>query len=272
MNYKSITRKKRKVKKVVKSRKYIKKRRSTYKYRNKTQNLRKKRTSVKQKHTRRKMYGGEGECDTEVITTAAITAIESFPKGFKTFIDILEKCPDIMKNETLKNIYKEKIELKHDNGQSTGYLGLLGLQLINYLHARIIKLRKQLDNLKEKGASDNRELLIDIENKIESLKTAISLMDQVAAAPGITEIQLVGTIKARVDTKYYDCYVELYNKLASELKIKNRMIPLSTSACDFSQSCDSDQEVCGTCCIPDDLDNRKRHNPQDYIDPKRQKY
>lgn len=84
MNYKSKTHKKHKVKKVVKSRKYIKKRRSTYKYRNKTQNLRKKRTSVKQKHTRRKMYGGEGECDTEekktAAITAAITAIESFPK------------------------------------------------------------------------------------------------------------------------------------------------------------------------------------------------
>jgi hypothetical protein len=275
MYYKSITRKKRKVKKVIKSRKYSnlrkysKKRTGTYKYRNKTQNLRKKRISITRKRNGRKMYGGVGECDTAVERARA--AIATFPKGFKTFFDILEKCPGIIQDGDVQREYTQKIELK-DSTRKIGYIGLLGLQLINYLHARIIKLRKQRDNLKEKDASDNHELLIDIETKYENLKTAISLMDQVAAAPGITETQLVGTIKARVDTKYYDCYVELYNKLASELKIENRMIPLSTSACDFSHSCDSDQEVCGTCCIPDDLDYRKRHNPQDYIDPKRQKH
>jgi len=260
MNYKLKTHKKRKVKKVVKSRKYSnlrkysKKRTGTYKYRNKTQNLRKKRTSVKQKHTRRKMYGGVGECNTDLERASAvekaIDAIATFPKGFKTFIDILEKCPDIMKNETLKNIYKEKIELKHDNGQSTGYLGLLGLQLINYLHARITKLRKQRDNLKEQSVPGNDKLLIDIENKIESLKTAISLMDQVAAAPAITETQLIGTIKARVDTKYYDCYVRLYNNLARQLHLQEKSNPVSTSMCYFSQNCDSDSDVCDDCCVP----------------------
>lgn len=280
MNYKSKTHKKRKVKKVVKSRKYIKKRRGTYKYRNKTQRLRKKRSSVKQKHTRRKMYGGEGECDTEEKKTAAIAAIATFPKEFKTFFDILEKCPDIIQDGDVQREYTQKIELKDNKGNPTGYLGLLGLQLISYLHARITKLRKQRDklrkqrdNLKEQSVQSvpgNDKLLIDIENKIESLKTAISLMDQVAAAPGITKNQLVN-IEARVHEKYYDCYVKLYYELAKQFDLKNNH-PVSTSACYFSDDCNSDSDVCDTCCIPYDLDNRKRHNPQDYIDPKRQKY
>jgi hypothetical protein len=247
MNYKSITRKKRKVKKVVKSRKYIKKRRSTYKYRNKTQNLRKKRTSVKQKHTRRKMYGGEEECDTKEKKTAAIAAIKSFPKGFKTFFDILEKCPGIIQDVQME--YKQKIQLKDDEGNPTGYLGLLGLQFINYLNARITKLRIQCDELIKTDAQDNDERLKDIKQKIENLKTAISLMDQVAAAPGITGNQMLN-IKERVDKKYYDCYVKLYNQLAKEFKLKEISYPLSTSLCYFSQNCNSDSEVCDTCCIP----------------------
>ena len=94
MNYKSKTRKRGKVGKLVKSRKYSKlrkyskKRRSTYKYRNKTQNLRKKRISITRKRNGRKMYGGE-ECKDRADD--AKSAIESFPKGFKAFFNILEE-------------------------------------------------------------------------------------------------------------------------------------------------------------------------------------
>jgi len=253
MYYKSITRKKSKVKKVIKSRKYSKlrkhskKRRGTYKYRNKTQNLRKKRISITRKRNGRKMYGGVGECDTAV--ERAKVAIANFPKEFKTFFDILEKCPDIMIDRGVQSKYAQKIELK-DGTRTTGYIGLVGLQLINYLHARITKLRE----LRDKGDAE-------VIPKIESLKTAISLMDQVAAAPGITGNQMLN-IKERVDKKYYDCYVKLYNQLATEFKLKKISDPLSTSVCYFSQNCDSDGDSneCDDCCIPNNLDFAKRQN------------
>lgn len=250
MYYKSKTRKRGKVGKLVKSRKYSKlrkyskKRRSTYKYRNKTQNFYKKRTTLERRRSQRKMYGGEGECDDAV--KRAIDAIASFPKGFKTFVDILETCPDVI--HSVRDEYKKKIELKDNEGKSTGYIGLLGLQLISYLNARITKLRNQRDSGDQ-----------SVTPKIEILKTAISLMDQVAAAPGVGKEQ-VSNIEERVDKKYYECYVKLYNKLAHELDIEKRDIPLSTSACYFSQDCDSEKEVCDNCCVPDNLDFTKRQN------------
>jgi hypothetical protein len=265
MYYKSKTRKRSKVGKLVKSRKYSnlrkhsKKRRGTYKYRTKTQYLHKKRISITRKRNGRKMYGGVGECDTAVEKRAR-DAIATFPKGFKTFFDILEKCPDIIKNGDVQREYTQKIELK-DGTRKIGYIGLLGLQLINYLNARITKLRIQRDELIKTGTRDNDELLNDIKKKIGNLKTAISLMDQVAAAPGIGEDQLK-TVRGNVDERYYDCYVKLYNELADELELEKRNIPLSTSLCYFSKNsqnydidtdsevCDTDSEVCDTCCIP----------------------
>ena len=93
--------------------------------------------------------------------------------------------------------------------------------------------------------------------KIDSLKTAISLMDQVAAAPGVVEGQLQ-TVRSNVDKKYYDCYVKLYNELTEKFNIGKKITqkPLSTSLCYFSETCDSDtdSEVCDTCCIPNNLD------------------
>jgi hypothetical protein len=202
------------------------------------------------------MYGGVGECDTAVERARA--AIATFPKGFKTFFDILEKCPDIIQD--VQNEYTGKIELK-DGTQKTGYIGLLGLQLINYLYVKITNLRKQRDILRGQGVQGNDERLNDIEKKIQNLKRAISLMDQVAAAPGIGEEQLL-TVRGNVDKRYYDCYVKLYNELADELELEKRNIPLSTSACDFSQSCDSDSDVCDDCCIPErieDTEDIKKH-------------
>lgn len=265
MNYKLKTRKRGKVGKLVKSRKYSKlrkyskKRRSTYKYRNKTQNLRKKRTTLERRHSRRKMYGGE-ECKDRADTVdKAKSAIANFPGGFNTFVDILETCPDVI--HSVRHEYTQKIELK-DGTQKTGYIGLLGLQFINYLNARITKLRNQHN-------SGDKSVI----PKIENLKTAISLMDQVAVAPGVGEEQLK-TVRGNVHEKYYDCYVTLYHKLAHELDIEKRDIPLSTSACDFSQTCDSDsEEVCNDCCIPDNLDFATPTHKSDDEEPpkKRQK-
>jgi len=268
MNYKSKTRKRGKYKKLVKTRKYrkilkySKKRRGTYKHRNKTQHLRKKRTTLERRHSRRKMYGGE-QCQDQVDTVdKAKSAIASFPNEFKTFFDILEDCPEII--PYVSDEYKQKIELKNDKGESTGYLGLLGLQLINYLHFRITKHRTQRDKLEkylknyehlmqENMKVEKYQELEKIKTKIDRLKQAISLMDQVAAAPAITEVQ-VSDIKKRVDKKYYDRYIELYNELAEEFELKKRKKrddPLSTSACYFSQNCDSEGEVCDDSCVPE---------------------
>ena len=195
------------------------------------------------------MYGGEGECNNEVEKAIevqrAIDAIRIFPIGFKTFFDILEKCPDVIQDGDVQLEYTQKIELK-DGTRKIGYIGLLGLQFINYLYAKITKLRALRDKLRETDAQGN-----DIETKINNLKRAISLMDQVAAAPGVGEGQLQ-TIRSNVDKKYYDCYVKLYNELAYELELEKRNIPLSTSACDFSRTCDSDSDSdkCDNCCIP----------------------
>ena len=276
MNYKSKTRKRGKVKKLVKTRKYrkilkySKKRRGTYKYKNKTQNLRKKIISITRKRNGRKMYGGEGECNNEVErdieVQRAIAAIGNFPRGFKTFFDILEKCPDVIQDGHVQREYTQKIELK-DGTRKIGYIGLLGLQLINYLNTRITKLRIQRDELEkylknyEHSMQENMKVekyqeLEKIKTKIDSLKTAISLMDQVAAAPGVVEGQLQ-TVRSNVDKKYYDCYVKLYNELTEKFNIGKKITqrPLSTSLCYFSEDCESDsEEVCNDCCIPDNLD------------------
>ena len=277
MNYKSKTRKRGNVTKLVKGRKYSnlrkhsKKRRGTYKHRNKTQHLRKKRISITRKRNGRKMYGGEGECNNEVEKAIevqrAIAAIASFPKGFKTFFDILEKCPDVIQDGHVQREYTQKIELK-DGTRKIGYIGLLGLQLINYLNTRITKLRIQRDELEkylknyehsiqEIMKVEKYQELEKIKTKIDSLKTAISLMDQVAAAPGVVEGQLQ-TVRSNVDKKYYDCYVKLYNELTEKFNIGKKITqkPLSTSLCYFSETCDSDtdSEVCDTCCIPNNLD------------------
>lgn len=269
MNYKLKTRKRGKVRKLVKGhkysklRKYSKKRRGTYKDRNKTQNLRKKRISITRKRNGRKMYGGEGECNNEVEKAIevrrAIAAIRIFPRGFKTFFDILENCPDVITDGHVQREYTQKIELK-DGTQKIGYIGLLGLQLINYLNTRITKLRIQRD-------SGDTSVI----PKIETLKTAISLMDQVAAAPGVGEEQM-SNIKERVDKKYYECYVKLYNELATKFNLKKRSSPLSTSLCYFSENsqnsqnsenCNSDSEVCDNCCIPTFKRGRDEEDEED---------
>lgn len=124
---------------------------------------------------------------------------------FRELVNALENNPRILNDPELQTAYKEMIELKD------GYIGLTGLKFINYLWERI----KDLDK-------DTEEY--------ENLQAAISFMDQNAVALGITCEQL-STIKSMANPNYYCCYCKLFNMLARKLRINDRDIPLSTSAC-----------------------------------------
>ena len=124
---------------------------------------------------------------------------------FRELVDALEIDPTILMNGDLQTAYKNMIEL------DDGYIGLTGLKFINYLWERINELDKDKEEYK-------------------NLQAAISFMDQNAVALGITCEQL-STIKLKTNPNYYCCYLKLFNELASKLRIFQRDIPLSTSAC-----------------------------------------
>jgi len=129
---------------------------------------------------------------------------------FRDLVDALENNPRILMNGDLQTAYKNMIELKD------GYIGLTGLKFINYLWERIIELDKKEDK-----------------EEYENLQEAISLMDQNAVAMGITcdQLSTIQSITKDQDVNYYCCYLKLFNELAHKLRIVQRHIPLSTSAC-----------------------------------------
>lgn len=129
---------------------------------------------------------------------------------FRDLVDALENNPSILMNGDLQTAYKNMIELKD------GYIGLTGLKFINYLWERIIELDKNEDK-----------------EEYENLQEAISLMDQNAVAMGITcdQLSTIQSITKDQDVNYYCCYLKLFNELARKLRIVQRHIPLSTSAC-----------------------------------------
>lgn len=149
--------------------------------------------------------------------------LSDYNKGsrFRDLVDALENNPRILNDPELQTAYRNMIELKD------GYIGLTGLKFINYLWERI----NELDKDKE---------------EYENLQAAISFMDQNAVALGITCEQLPA-IQSRTNPNYYCCYFKLFNKLVRKLKINDRDIPLSTSAChiDCSTSLlDEEAEKC----------------------------
>jgi hypothetical protein len=187
--------------------------------------------------TRRRVLRGGLDYDNIQL---AFAAVDKFPKGFKEFVDILKRDPYVMMDGGILELYKRKIELKSPTGDNTGFIGKIGLQFVNYLLSRIKKINK--DSI-----------------EYDNLQTAISLMDQNAAAPGITCEQL-NHIKKRTSKAYYCCYIKLFNELAKELEIKIRDIPVSTSACCKGRRYDCNLNECDdsctnadTCCIPTGL-------------------
>lgn len=122
------------------------------------------------------------------------------------------------------------IELSN-SGALTGYLGLDGLKFLNYLWSRV-------------------KLLSEYSENYTNLKSAISLMDQLALAPGIITKQLSKIRTLSPNQYYYTCYYKLFNVLSSKMKIEVRKIPLSSSACYFNEDCDDSCDSDGECCTP----------------------
>jgi len=184
----------------------------------------KKRRSVTR---RRVLRGGVDIVDIPSI----IEAIEDRKKNrFSVLVDGLENQPTILNNTYLQNAYKKMIELSN-SGALTGYLGLDGLKFLNYLWSRVNLLSKDSENY-------------------TNLKKAISLMDQLALAPGIITKQLSKIRTLSPNQYYYTCYYKLFNKLSSKMEIKVRNIPLSSSACYFNEDCGDSCDSDGECCTP----------------------
>ena len=186
--------------------------------------------------TRRRVLRG-GDDDVQYI----IDAINiSSPERFRLLVDGLENKPKILHQHRLQDAYKRMIELRKD-GAPTGYIGLAGLKFLNYLWSRIQKL---LPNHKDEA----------VVSKLRNLQTAISLMDQLALAPGVVNEQLPTIRKLSPDPYYYSCYEKLFNILCSLMSLKSREIPLSSSACHMNDICSKDNDdVCnsqGECCLP----------------------
>ena len=186
----------------------------------------KKRCSVKR---RRVLRGGE-----EVDVQGIIDAIDNGEKNrFSLLVDGLENDPTILTGTDLQNSYKNMIELSK-SGVLTGYLGLPGLKFLNYLWARVKLLNPTTPNYK-------------------NLKKAISLMDQLALAPGVTREQLGVIQKLAPNQDYYKCYYKLFNDLRTMMNVENRNIPVSSSACHMNDECGKGNDSCdsyGKCCSP----------------------
>ena len=177
---------------------------------------------------RRALRGGENKVHIQGI----IDAIDNGEKNrFSLLVDGLEIDPTILTEIDLQNAYKNMIELSK-SGVLTGYLGLPGLKFLNYLWSRVKLLNEKTENYK-------------------NLKTAISLMDQLALAPGITKEQLGVIQKLAPNQDYYKCYYKLFNDLRTMMSVNKRNIPVSSSACHMNDDCDVDScDSYGNCCSP----------------------
>jgi len=139
-----------------------------------------------------------------------IESIKNFPRTFDTFYDsFLKQEDDELKKiiQEIKEDYTKKITIN-----STGeYPNITGLQLISYLTYKYIN----SNNKYERG----------------KIKYFISLLDQIAAAPGVRETDL-DIIRKLVDPYYFECYKKLYQDISERLfRCGNRYCyPVSTSA------------------------------------------
>ena len=185
--------------------------------------------------TRRRVLRGGDELRKKLIIETITKAIAtSSPDRFRLLVNGLELEPTILSDPHLQTAYMRMIELSY-SGVATGYLNLTGLKFLNYLWARVKKLRK-------------------VSFRYKNLQTAISLMDQNAIALGITRVQLPTIQNLAPDPYYYDCYANLFNFLSHEMDVDVRNIPVSSSACHMNNQCGTGDDSCdsdGECCIPE---------------------
>ena len=139
-----------------------------------------------------------------------IESIKNFPHTFDTFYDsFLQQPDDELKKiiQEIKEDYTKKITIN-----STGeYPNITGLQLISYLTYKYINSNSKYERGK--------------------IKYFISLLDQIAAAPGVRETDL-DIIRKLVDPYYFECYKKLYEDISKRLfRCGNSgCYPVSTSA------------------------------------------
>ena len=150
-------------------------------------------------------------CDPKPISDQEklLANINYFPASFDIFYDSLlrDTTPDELASiiASIKQEYIKKTTLQPEGA----YLNINGLKLVNFLRS------------KYKNSKD------PVRKKIEKV---ISLLDQYGMSQGVRTSDLE-VIKKQVDSRYFECYKELYEDVHAKLFTcgNNNCVPVSTS-------------------------------------------
>ena len=150
-------------------------------------------------------------CDSKPISyqEKLLDNINDFPESFNIFYNSLlnDTTPDKLASiiASIKQEYIKKTTLQPEGA----YLNINGLKLVNFLRS------------KYKNSKD------PVRKKIEKV---ISLLDQYGMSQGVRTSDLE-VIKKQVDSRYFECYKELYEDVHAKLFTcgNNNCVPVSTS-------------------------------------------
>ena len=150
-------------------------------------------------------------CDSKPISDQEklLDNINDFPESFNIFYNSLlnDTTPDKLASiiASIKQEYIKKTTLQPEGA----YLNINGLKLVNFLRS------------KYKNSKD------PVRKKIEKV---ISLLDQYGMSQGVRTSDLE-VIKKHVDSRYFECYKELYEDVHAKLFTcgNNNCVPVSTS-------------------------------------------
>ena len=150
-------------------------------------------------------------CDPKPISDQEklLDNINDFPESFNIFYNSLlnDTTPDKLASiiASIKQEYIKKTTLQPEGA----YLNINGLKLVNFLRS------------KYKNSKD------PVRKKIEKV---ISLLDQYGMSQGVRTSDLE-VIKKQVDSRYFECYKELYEDVHAKLFTcgNNNCVPVSTS-------------------------------------------
>ena len=150
-------------------------------------------------------------CDSKPISDQEklLDNINDFPESFNIFYNSLlhDTTPGELASiiASIKQEYIKKTTLQPEGA----YLNINGLKLVNFLRS------------KYKNSKD------PVRKKIEKV---ISLLDQYGMSQGVRTSDLE-VIKKQVDSRYFECYKELYEDVHAKLFTcgNNNCVPVSTS-------------------------------------------
>ena len=150
-------------------------------------------------------------CDSKPISDQEklLDNINDFPESFNIFYNSLlhDTTPGELASiiASIKQEYIKKTTLQPEGA----YLNINGLKLVNFLRS------------KYKNSKD------PVRKKIEKV---ISLLDQYGMSQGVRTSDLE-VIKKHVDSRYFECYKELYEDVHAKLFTcgNNNCVPVSTS-------------------------------------------